>query len=177
MGRPRKIKAVEAIEETKYPIVTFGDNQFEIHPIADRDDDYAYEDSARFLTLAVPVGSRVFNELISLGANNQAAIERVTRAQENQEDQASVIIDLVGLLAKGDFGSLLDDVADVMPKLAAIACHYTDPDITELEIKRWTKSPLNKEMWRAVIAQMKCDNVLQQVGSLQGLMSEFGKTA
>jgi len=169
MGRSRKLKVVEPV----YPVVTFGDNTFEIHPIADRDDDYAYDDAARFLTLAIPVGSKVFSEFIKLGEDNPEAIARVQKAQAEGEEVSSVFSDLIGFLATGDFGNLIDEVSDVLPKLTAIACHYTDPDVTERDIKRWTKNPLHKEMWRAVIAQMSADNIMAQIGSLQGMMGEF----
>lgn len=169
MPRKKKLELVKP-QEVK---VTFGGKEFEIHPIADRDDDYAYDDSVRFLVLAIPVGTRVFSELMRLGDTNPKAVERIKDATEKQEDTASVILDLVGLLQKTDFGSLLEEVGDTLPKLAAIACHYTDTSVSERDIRNWTKNPFHKDLWNAVIAQMKADNLLAQIGGLQSLLGEF----
>lgn len=185
MKKERKLKAVEPVEEVpqepvpelKFTVVQFDGQDFEIHPISDRDDDFAYEDSARFLTLAIPVGSKVLSEILKVGADNQAVSDRIAKAQAENEDQVSVIIDLVGLVSKLDVGSLLDEVSDTLPKLAAIACHYTDPDVTERDIKRWSKGPLNPMLWKTVIAQITADNVFQQVAGLTQLMGEFSKAA
>ena len=180
MKKATKLKAVETetkIVEQTFPVVVFDGQEFEIHPISDRNDDWAYEDSARFLTLAIPVGSRVFSEILKLGADNPLVVDRIAKAQANEESTADVIIDLVGLVSKMDVGSLLDDVSDTLPKLAAIACHYTDPDVTDRDIKRWSKSPLNPVLWKAVVAQLKADNVLAQVGDLRSVMSEFSGAA
>jgi hypothetical protein len=176
MSRPRKLKAVptKLVEETVFPTVTFGGNEFEIHPISDRNDDYAYSDSARFLTLAIPVGSKVFGEFLKLGTDNPAAIDRIQKAQADDEGfSAGLIIDLVGLVSKLDVGTLIDDIADAMPVLAAIACHYTDPDVAAADIKKWAKSPMHPELWKAVIAQMKSDNLLKQISGIQTLLGEF----
>lgn len=174
MRRPKKLKAVPVAES--FPTVVFAGASFEIHPITDRNDDGAYEDSARFLVLAIPTASKVFGHLLKLGADNPAAIERIQRAEKNNEDRfsAGLIMDLVGLISQLDMGTLIDEISDAMPVLAAIACHYTDPDVTAADVKKWTKSPMHAEMWKAVIAQMKADNLLGQIGGIRELLGEFG---
>ena len=174
MSKPRRAKAIEA--ETKlveYPVVTFDGRDFEIHPMSDRDDEQVYQDNARFLAIAVPLGTKVYSEIMEAAQNNPAIINRVAKAQQNQEDDVNVIMDLFAILSKLDTGALIEELAEVMPKLAAIACHYTDPDVSVKDIQCWSKGPLNYMLWKATIKQLKAEGIMGQFNQLQDLLSEF----
>lgn len=182
MPRPKSIKIDppldlsidEVIEDSTIKTVELGGRKFEIHPISDRSDSFAYDDSAEFLMLAIPVGSRVFNEMLKLGAENNESISRLSKVDLSDDKSInSASMDLVDIITKSNIENLLRDVSSALPKLAAIACHYTDQDVTEDDVKSWAKSPLNSELWKAVIWQMKADNIIAQITNLKGLMSEF----
>ena len=160
----------------KYPTVTFGNKEFEIHPFSARTDDFVYDDSARFLITAVPVGSKVYNQLFEIQSTNPAAIDRLAKGVSENDDVAAVAVarDLMTILSNKDTKEILEEVFESLPKLAAIACHYTDPDVTEDDIRGWVKSSLDPNLWRAVIEQFKVEKIMEQIGSISGVVKEFG---
>lgn len=175
MPRKPKISTPETQESASsaFPVVTFNNQSFEIHPISDRQDDGAYDDAAQFLILGIPTGSKVFSELLRVSKDNPTAIERIAKGASDESGMLSVAMDLVDIVSKSDIEGLLDDLSDVLPKLAAIACHYTDPTVTARDVRNWTKSPINPAMWTAVVQQFKADKLMEQIAALQGVVGEF----
>lgn len=172
------VEAREVLEKVKpeVTVITLGGNEFEVHPISERDDPFAYDDASQFLMLAIPVGSRLFSELLKISQSNSGLIERLSKATD-EDSLTGVAIDLVQIVADANVDALLRDISDTLPQLAAIACHYTDLDIRASDIKGWAKSPLNLEMWRIVIGQLRADKVFEQIGALRGLVGEFNEAA
>lgn len=157
-----------------YPVVTFNDRSFEIHPMSDRDDDAVYDDAAEFLILGIPVGSKVYSELLRVTNDNPAALDRLENTKlETEKEQVAFAMDLMDIVTKSNIEHLLQDLRDTLPQLAALACHYTDPTVTARDIRKWSKSPINGQLWRAVIEQFKADNLMGQLGALTAVAGEF----
>lgn len=161
-----------------FPIVRFNEREFEIHPLADRTDKYAYDDSVDFLLLAVPMAINVYGKLMKVVEDNPNALAGLAGADLNTaEGQTSAVTTLIEFLSHLDSGEIIKEVASSLPSIAAIACHYSDADVLPQEIKEWTKTPLHIDLWRAVLMQLKAENIMGQFSSVQKVISEFSSQA
>lgn len=166
---------VEVADSNK---IELGGWTYEVRPISDRDDDYAYDDAAEFLILAVPLATKIYGELLKLGTENSDLASQLADIDvEDTAQLASAAAGVVEFLSHLDTGALIREVSETLPALAAIACHYTNADVTARDVRNWAKTPLNHGMWRLVVAQMKAENIFSQLGNLQGLLGEFSTAA
>ncbi len=167
-----------SINDPSFPIVKFNDREFEIHPLADRQDNFAYDDSVDFLLLAVPMAINVYGKLMKVAQDNPSALAGLAGADLNTaEGQTIAVTTLIEFLSHLDSGELIKEIATSLPSIAAIACHYSDVDVLPQEIKEWTKTPLHIDLWRAVLMQLKAENIMGQFSSVQKVISEFSSQA
>jgi hypothetical protein len=80
-----------------------------------------------------------------------------------------------------DTASLIRDLASALPELTALSCQMTDPSIDAEDVKRLVKSPVSAGMLKAVVLQMKKDELFKRFAEMQqelsGLVAELGSLA
>lgn len=135
----------------------YEERTFEVRSFFESKD--SYDKGTEFLVLASPALMR----LLGLGAASNSPIAQ---------------IDPGAALQSMDATSLIRDLASALPELTALSCQMTDPDMTAEDVKRLVKSPVSPGMIKAVILQIKKDNLLQSFMEMQkelsGLSAELG---
>lgn len=160
------------------PIVRFDGREFEIHPLSDRVDSYAYEDSVDFLLMAIPAAIDVYGKLMKVVEDNPNALIGLNSADlTTSEGQTGAVTTLIEFLSKLDSGKIIKEIADSLPAIAAIACHYSDIDVTAADIREWARTPLHTDLWRAALLQLKAEDIMGQFASVQKVISEFSSQA
>jgi hypothetical protein len=167
MARARKMAIVSNVtEETIEPTINvssaesipatsfvLGDKIFEVRPISERDAEFAYQDNTDFTIEAIPVLLKFMSLQDSLEA-----------AQSIAE------------LNEYDLVRLAREFADTLPVMVSIVCKEQDREVTPELVKEWSKSPLNPNLIKAVVLQIKADNIMDQVREIQATLGELNAT-
>ena len=150
---PRKAPEKKEIEYS----FTLGDRVFPVIPFFESQD--SYNKGTEFLVLASPIIMKILG-LASAGDSPLAQID---------PGQA---------LGSMDVPSLIRELSVNLPELVALSCQMSDADVTAETVKKLAKTPLSGGMIKAVILQMKKDEIFKQFAEIQaelgGLSDELG---
>jgi hypothetical protein len=75
-----------------------------------------------------------------------------------------------------DLVRLAREFADTLPVMVSIVCKGQDREVTPELVKEWSKSPLNPNLIKAVVLQIKADNIMDQVREIQATLGELNAT-
>jgi hypothetical protein len=150
-----------------------GDLNFDVIAFADRQDDsdQVYRDASEFLLGVVPVVMRALNLIGTMGNYG------VQNSQPTEDGKVEIDLtdsDTVALLNEIDVGSAVRELGETLPKLVAMVCRGTNPRITESEVMRLAKRPWNPNLVKAVLLQIKADNLFAEIGEAKRVIEEFG---
>ena len=169
-----KLKEVKSGKaERPENLVVLGERVFEIRPISNRTDENAYQDASELRALFVPLVIRVIGSLSQAGESKLAdLIDHITVSGDQVEPQS--ILDAIAILTKLDLRSILKELFVILPSICTIACHYTDPTVTERDVRRWIKSPLDVNAWQAAVLQITAEDLISEVYELRDSVKGLG---
>lgn len=147
---PRQKKTLE-VKEVEYKF-TLGDREFPVIPFFESED--SYNKGTQFLVFAAPVLMKIFG------------LASATNSPLAQIDPASAISAM-------DVPSLIKELGNSLPELVALSCQMSDPTVDSDTVKQLVKTPLSAAMLKAVILQMKQDNIIQKFAEMQQELSEL----
>lgn len=116
-----------------------------------------YDLGTKYLVLVGPV----LDKLISIGAMTELARMGVVPPQEVEQ-----VVNLA---------TTLQTIGDALPELVAISCQLTDPTITTEWVKANTKLLTHPALIRAVLLQLKKDEVVKRFMEMQNEINELAE--
>ena len=156
---PRAKKAKIQSKEVDFSF-KLGEREFPVIPFFESED--SYDKGTEFLILATPI----LMKILSLASASDSPLSQI--------DPASAISSL-------DVPSLIKELSHNLPKLVSLSCQMSDSSVDAEAVKKLAKTPLSAGMLKAVIMQMKRDEILKRFAEikeeLSGLTAELGSLA
>jgi hypothetical protein len=171
MTKPKAVKPIENM-------FVLGGREFTIVPLADREDERAFDDGVEFAVDVVPVMTKLMS-MQATAANymGQSVLDNLDAEADKPEEapkQVELGLDQIAdLVNELDLPTVVRELGGALPKLVAFVCRGTDPTIGEREVKLLARRPWNPALFKALVLQIKADNLFGEIGEVKAALESF----
>lgn len=154
--------------------IQLGDQVFEVKPFSERED--GYNDCSEFIIRVTPLITKVISELTLMGGSTELLSSAVNVESMNDKEVGKLVSDTMFTLSDLNLSEILRDIFSEVPKLCVLIFKYSNPTIDEESVKRLAGTPLNPDLLRAILYQVKADKLFSQIVQWRNVISEFVTT-
>jgi hypothetical protein len=149
---PREPRTAPVVKKEVDYSFKLGDRVFPVIAFSESED--SYNKATEFLVLASPI----IMKILGMASSSNSPLASIDPGQA---------------ISGMDFPSLIRETSLNLPEIVALSCQMSDESVTGEDVRKLAKVPLNSGMIRAIVLQMKKDNIIGQFAQIQAELSEL----